>query len=121
MRQQFEEGFARFLDDAPDVSRFGKMPIHFGFTIPYTDRRGNLRHYYPDFVAVDEEGAHFLIETKGQEDVEVRFKDQSAAMWAERATELSGTEWRYVKVLQKRFNELQPATFEDCLYYMTQV
>ncbi len=50
---QFEEEFARFLDNAFDVVAFGKLPAQFGFTIPYTDTRGNLRHYYPDFVIVD--------------------------------------------------------------------
>ena len=115
---KFEEAFARFLDNAPDVERFAKLPVLFGFAIPYTDRRGNLRYYYPDFVAVDAEGTHYLLETKGREDVEVQYKDRSAEMWAERATELTGTDWRYLKVTQKRFNELQPATLEDCTHYM---
>ncbi|GAB5518218.1 MAG: DEAD/DEAH box helicase family protein [Rhodothermales bacterium] len=118
---KFEDAFARFLDNAPDVVRFSKLPVLFGFTIPYTDRRGNLRHYYPDFVAVAENGVHYLIETKGREDVEVQFKDQAAEMWAERATELTDTDWEYIKVLQKRFNELHPTTLEDCAYYMTQI
>ena len=26
----------------------------------------NLRYYYPDFVAVDENGTHWLLETKGR-------------------------------------------------------
>ncbi|MBK8025788.1 MAG: hypothetical protein IPK19_31455 [Chloroflexi bacterium] len=53
---RFEVDFARFLDHAPDVARFGKLPLIFGFSIPYTDTISNLRHYYPDFVAVDPEG-----------------------------------------------------------------
>ncbi|GAB4428825.1 MAG: hypothetical protein Kow00106_24030 [Anaerolineae bacterium] len=34
----------------------------FGFTIPYTDSVGNLRHHYPDFVVVMEDGAHYLLD-----------------------------------------------------------
>jgi type III restriction enzyme len=113
---QFEEDFARFLDQATDVARFSKLPMNFGFSIPYTDVAGNLRQYYPDFVVVDRSGVHYLVETKGREDTDVANKDRSAVMWAERATELTGQQWGYVKVMQKTFKDLQPAIFADCVY-----
>lgn len=116
---RFEEEFARFLDNASDVARFSKLPMNFGFTIPYTDTAGNLRHYYPDFVVVDYSDVHYLVETKGREDTDVRNKDRAATIWAESATDLTGKPWRYVKVLQKTFNDLQPVTFEDCAYMGT--
>lgn len=112
----FEEEFARFLDNASDVARFSKLPMNFGFTIPYTDSAGNLRHYYPDFVVVDYADVHYLVETKGREDTEVRNKDRAATIWADSATQLTGNQWRYVKVMQKTFNDLQPVSFEDCAY-----
>ncbi|MDE2820542.1 MAG: hypothetical protein OXT05_18545 [Chloroflexota bacterium] len=111
--------FARFLDNASDVRRFGKLPLQFGFSIPYTDTRGNLRHYYPDFVVVDDNGVSYLVETKGLEDVEVANKDRSATIWAEQATALTGQEWRYVKVLQIDFQKQAPATFADCVHLST--
>lgn len=113
---QFEEDFARFLDNAQDVARFSKLPMNFGFTIPYTDTAGNLRHYYPDYVVVDQQHVHYLVETKGREDTDVRNKDRAATVWAESATDLTGQQWQYVKVLQRDFNQLQPTTFEDCAY-----
>ena len=116
---KFEAEFARFLDNAPDVHLFNKLPTQFGFTIPYTDTRGNLRHYYPDFVVVDENRVSYLVETKGREDIEVANKDRSAIVWAEEATKLTGQEWRYVKVLQKDFQDLAPATFGDCAHLGT--
>ncbi len=112
----FEATFARFLDNANDVTLFGKLPLQFGFSIPYTDTRGNLRHYYPDFVVVDADGVSYLVETKGREDIEVANKDRSATIWAEQATTLTGQEWRYVKVLQIDFQDLAPATFADCAH-----
>lgn len=111
---QFEAEFARFLDQAADVARFSKLPIQFGFAIPYIDTRGNSRNYYPDFVVVDKDEVSYVVETKGLEDVEVANKDCSAAIWAERATALTGQEWRYVKVLQADFQELAPASFAEC-------
>jgi len=52
----FEKSFARFLDDAEDISAFAKLPQPFGFSIDYVDFGMNLRSYYPDFVALDSAG-----------------------------------------------------------------
>jgi hypothetical protein len=57
---------------------FSKLPQPFGFSIDYTDAGMNLRSYYPDFVAVDTNGTHWLIETKGAETAEVVYKDSAA-------------------------------------------
>lgn len=110
---QFELDFGIFLEKAPDVERFSKLPRAFGFSITYTDAVANLRYYEPDFVAVTLDGAHYLIETKGREDVDVAHKDRAAMLWCENATTLTGTEWRYLKVPEKEFRSLQPDEFED--------
>ncbi|MBI5829976.1 MAG: hypothetical protein HZB20_10670 [Chloroflexi bacterium] len=110
---EFERDFAKFLQDARDVARFAKLPDSFGFAIEYTDTVGNLRYYYPDFVAVLTSGDHYLVETKGQETAEVAHKDRAARHWAERATELTGTRWCYLKVPQADYKQLQAAEFGD--------
>ena len=69
---------------------------------------GNLRSYYPDFVAVDNEGTYWILETKGQETEEVKHKDQAANLWCDNASTLTGRTWRYLKVSQKDFEKLQP-------------
>ena len=108
-----ERRFAKFLEDAPDVARFAKLPDPFGFAIEYTDSVGNLRYYRPDFVAALDGGQHYIIETKGQENVDVAHKDRAAQLWCENATMLTGTEWAYLKVPQKGFEQLQPDSFSD--------
>lgn len=110
---EFERDFAHFLQDAPDVDRFAKLPVRFGFAIEYTDSATNLRYYEPDFVAVDTNGAHHLIETKGREDVDVAHKDRAAKIWCENATLLTETTWSYVKVPQKDYTDLQPTSLAD--------
>jgi len=112
---QFELAFGRFLEKAPDVVRFSKLPRAFGFSITYTDSVANLRYYEPDFVAVTTDGVHHLIETKGQEDVDVSHKDRAARLWCENATLLTDKEWHYIKVPQKEFESLQPDEFEDLI------
>ncbi len=114
---EFERDFAKFLQDAGDVARFAKLPGSFGFAIEYTDSAGNLRYYYPDFAAVLTNGDHYLIETKGQETPDVAHKDRAATYWAENAAQLTGTPWRYVKVPQKEYTQLQPTEFADLLVF----
>jgi type III restriction enzyme len=108
----FEREFAKFLNNAPDVTRFGKLPQPFGFAIDYTDGAMNLRSYYPDFVAVDDKGTHWLLETKGAETGEVAHKDAAAAQWCANATQLTGNKWEYLKIPQKGFETLQPSRLE---------
>ena len=109
----FERDFARFLDNASDVESFSKLPQPFGFSIEYTDGGMNLRSYYPDFVAVDQQGTRWLLESKGAETEDVAHKDAAATQWCENATQLSGTKWQYLKVPQKAFELLQPNRLQE--------
>jgi type III restriction enzyme len=112
-----ERRFARFLDSASDVAAFAKLPEPFGFAIEYTDAVSNLRYYEPDFVVVLSSGLHYLVETKGREDVDVVHKDRAAQIWCENATLLTGTTWGYIKVPQKEFERLEPTQFSDLLVF----
>ena len=114
---EFELSFAKFLEKAPDVDRFAKLPEQFGFAIEYTDSNNNLRYYEPDFVAVTKDSNHYLLETKGREDVDVANKDRTATLWCENATRLTGTKWKYVKVPQKYYERLQPNEFGDLVVF----
>ncbi len=112
---EFERDFAHFLQDAIDVTSFAKLPRRFGFAIEYTDSATNLRYYEPDFVAVDADGRRYVIETKGQENVDVAYKDRAARIWCENATLLTDVIWSYVKVPQVEFSKLQPTVFSDAV------
>lgn len=111
----FEREFAHYLQDATDVASFAKLPRRFGFTIEYTDSATNLRYYEPDFVAVGRDEVHYVIETKGQENVDVAYKDRAATIWCENATLLTGTTWTYVKVPQVEFGKLQPTLLSEAV------
>jgi type III restriction enzyme len=95
---EFEKEFAQFLQKAPDVQRFAKLPEQFGFAIEYTDSAGNLRYYEPDFVVLTGDGIHYIVETKGLEDTNVANKDRAAQLWCENTTRLAGPPWAYLKV-----------------------
>lgn len=110
---EFEKKFAQFLQNAPDIEAFAKLPTGFAFAIEYTDNATNLRYYEPDFVVRSLDGTHYLVETKGREDVDVVFKDRAAALWCENATILTGTLWNYLKVPQGDFAKLQADEFSE--------
>jgi type III restriction enzyme len=110
---EFEKEFANFLEKASDVERFAKLPAQFGFVIEYTDAAGNLRYYEPDFVAVLDDGKRYIVETKGQEDVNVANKDRAAAIWCENASVLTEDSWSYLKVKQSEYVKLEADTFSD--------
>ena len=116
---EFEKAFAAFLEKARDVARFAKLPEQFRFAIEYTDTNNNLRYYEPDFVVVTDTGAHWLVETKGREDVDVANKDRAAKLWTENATRLTGTAWDYVKVPQKEYEKLNADEFSDLYVFVT--
>jgi type III restriction enzyme len=110
---EFEKDFAAFLDGATDVQAFSKLPSQFNFSIEYTDSNGNLRYYEPDWVVRSDGGVHWLVETKGREDIDVAHKDKAATTWCEYATMLTDTEWHYVKVPQAEFGKLQASDFGE--------
>lgn len=112
---EFERDFAKFLDDSEDIASFAKLPptSRLPFAIEYTDNATNLRYYEPDFVATLVDGRHWLIETKGREDIDVAHKDRAARIWCENATLLTDTPWSYLKVPQVEYAKLQPADFNE--------
>jgi len=109
----FELEFSKFLQSAKEVTKFAKLTSRFGFSIEYTDSVANLRYYEPDFVAVIENGVHYLIETKGREDPDVPHKDRAAKLWCEYVTSLTKIPWQYLKIPQRDFTQLEPNEFSD--------
>lgn len=97
------------------MKAFAKLPEQFGFCIQYTDTLANIRNYFPDFIAVNNDGSHWIIETKGREDIEVKLKDNAAINWCKTASELTKENWNYIKVPQKEFEQLHPENFSELI------
>jgi type III restriction enzyme len=99
-----EARFARWLDRTTDVTAWAKLTMNTRFALEYISRAGALRYYYPDFVMRLSDDTCLIVETKGQEDLDVALKDRRARRWCEDATRLAGREWAYEKVPQKLFD-----------------
>jgi type III restriction enzyme len=114
---EFEAEFARFLDHAPDVERFAKLCEHFtGFHVQYLKSSGALGTYYPDFVVVQKANGHernWIVETKGQEDVEVAAKDEQMRRWCSEVSVETREKWAYAKVPYRLFHGKHFASFDE--------
>ena len=98
----FEKHFAEFLNQASDITKFTALAeTYTKFSIEYINHKGAIAYYYPDFVAdqIRNDGnIMWLIETKGWEQPDVILKDKRAEDWCRDASQLTGIEWRYLKV-----------------------
>jgi hypothetical protein len=92
-----EARFAQFLDRASDLTAWAKLTMNSRFALEYISRAGALRYYYPDFVLRLADDTCLIVETKGQEDLDVALKDRRARRWCQDATRLAGREWAYDK------------------------
>jgi len=113
-----EARFARFIDRAEDVTAWAKLTMNTRFALEYISAAGALRYYYPDFVMRLSDDACLVIETKGQEDLDVALKDRRARRWCQDAARLSGREWAYEKVPQKLFDTFDGDTIEGLRRYL---
>lgn len=99
-----ELSFARWLDRrAIDVAAFAKNEGKVGFSVNYIGDSGGIRKYLPDFVIRTSSGVMYVVETKGLETVEVPRKDARMRQWCKSASEPTGDDWRYVKVMEHVF------------------
>ncbi len=101
---QLEARFAQFLDRATDVAAYAKLTLNSRFALEYISAAGALRYYFPDFVVRLTDDTCLVVETKGQEDLDVALKDRRARRWCRDASQLAGREWAYEKVRQKVFD-----------------
>ena len=95
-----ERDMANLLDGADDIVFWTRL--HTG-DLPILWREG--REYHPDFIAVEKDGTHWVIEVKADRDVrseEVQGKRDAALRWARHvsSTESVGVTWRYLLVSQ---------------------
>ena len=98
----FEKHVAQFLDQAKDIERFVKLAeTYTKFSIEYINHKGAIAFYYPDYIAfqrIDNNDINWIIETKGWEHEDVPLKDYRTVSWCEKATQLTGSEWKYLKI-----------------------
>jgi type III restriction enzyme len=110
----FELLFARFLDDCDDVVSYAKNYLAVHFKLDYVNADGDISNYYPDFLVKLSAKRIFIVETKGQEDVDVSLKMQRLRQWCKDINRVQGdVKYDFVYVDQESFEKYKPASFSQ--------
>ncbi len=113
--------FARFLEDCPDVISYAKNYLAVHFKLDYVNADGDISNYYPDFFVKTSPKEVYIVETKGQEDLDVPLKMQRLRQWCEDINQVQ-TDARYdfVFVDELSFGKYSPTSFEQLVNTFTE-
>jgi len=110
----FELLFARFLEDCGDVVSYAKNYMAVHFKLDYVNADGNISDYYPDFFVKLSDKQIYIVETKGQEDLDVPLKMQRLRQWCEDINQVqSDVTYDFVCVDMENFEKYKPTSFHE--------
>lgn len=106
--------FAAFLEGCDDVISYSKNYLAVGFKLDYVNADGDISNYYPDFVVKVTDRETFIVETKGQEDLDVPLKMQRLRQWCEDINRAQPDKtFDFVYVDQESFERYKPTKFRQ--------
>jgi type III restriction enzyme len=112
----FELVFAGFLEDCGDVVSYAKNYLAVRFKLDYVKADGDISNYYPDFLVKLSDRRIVIVETKGQEDVDVPLKMERLRQWCEDINRVqSDVAYDFVYVDEESFNQYKPASFRQLI------
>jgi type III restriction enzyme len=110
----FELLFARFLEDCGDVISYAKNYMAVHFKLDYVNADGNISDYYPDFFVKLSDKQICIVETKGQEDLDVLLKMRRLRQWCEDINQVqSDVTYDFVYVDMGNFEQYKPTSFHE--------
>jgi len=113
---RFELEFAGFLEQCPDVAAYAKNYLAVHFKLDYVKADGDISDYYPDFIVRLKDGRVVIVETKGQEDLDVPPKMARLRQWCEDVNKAqSEVRHDFAFVDDAGFEKYSPKTFADVL------
>ena len=98
------------------MQAFGKNYMAVGFKLDYVKADGDLSTYTPDFIVRTTDGAVWIVETKGREELDVPQKMARLRQWCADATEASAGGGRARVTasstsIRRGFEQHKPASF----------
>ncbi|MFA4915178.1 MAG: DEAD/DEAH box helicase family protein [Syntrophales bacterium] len=113
---QLELKFANFLDGCSDVVSFAKNYMAVHFKLDYVNTDGDISNYYPDFMVKLADRRIVIVETKGQEDMDVPLKMERLRQWCEDINQVqTGVKYDFVYVDEESFETFKPSSFRQLL------
>jgi len=115
---RFELLFARFLEDCDDVVSYAKNYLAVHFKLDYVNADGDISNYYPDFLVKISDTYIVIVETKGQEELDIPYKIARLRQWCEDINRVQpDVKYDFVYVDQENFEKFKPVSFRqlvDC-------
>jgi len=106
--------FAGFLEACDDVISYAKNYLAVRFKLDYVNADGGISNYYPDFLVKLSGKRIFIVETKGQEDLDVPLKMQRLRQWCEDINRVQAdVKYDFVFVDQGGFETYKPGSFRQ--------
>jgi len=113
---QFELEFAGFLENCPDVVSHAKNYFAVHFKLDYVNADGDISNYYPDFFVKMANNRVIIVETKGQEDLDVPKKMDRLKQWCGDINRVqSDIAYDFVFVDQESFKKYNPQNFGELM------
>jgi len=112
----FELVFAGFLEKCQDVISYAKNYLAVNFKQDYVNADGDISNYYPDFLVKLPGNKIVIVETKGQEDLDVPPKMARLKQWCKDINKVQqDAVFDFVFVEQEEFEKYQPKSFQNLL------
>jgi type III restriction enzyme len=106
--------FASFLEKCDDIISYAKNYFAVNFRIDYVNADGNISNYYPDFIVKTSPKEIYIVETKGQEDLDVPLKMERLKQWCEDSNAAQNKiRFDYVFVEEEEFEKYAPKSFGE--------
>lgn len=108
--------FAGFLENCEDIISYVKNYLGVHFRIDYKNAEGDISNYLPDFIVKKSEKEIYIIETKGQEDLDVPLKTERLKQWCEDINKAqSKIKYDFIFVDEEDFKKYNPLTFAQLI------
>jgi len=106
--------FASFLEKCPDVISYSKNFLAVHFNLDYVNADGNISNYYPDFIVKTDDNNIYIVETKGNEDLDVPLKMERLKEWRKDINaNQKKRHFDFVFVEEEDFNKYKPDNFAE--------
>jgi type III restriction enzyme len=116
----FELLFAGFLENCDDIISYAKNYFAVNFKVDYVNANGDISNYYPDFIVKQSTKSIVIVETKGQEDLDVPLKMERLQQWCEDINKVqSDVKFDFVFVDMEGFEKYKLETFQSLLRNFT--
>ena len=108
--------FASFLEGCDDIVSYAKNYFAVNFKLDYVNAGGDISNYYPDFIVKQSNKKIVIVETKGQEDLDVPLKMGRLRQWCEDINRVQDeVTFDFVFVDQEGFDTYKPTSFQSLL------